>query len=455
MDLEKSEAFSILDKVLELSPADQTEGLLLGHRTALTRYANSVIHQNVLSKDLAIMVRLVFDKRIGIARTNRTDDVSLRQTVERATRMAKAQRPNKDFISLPEGGKSAQVKGYSPKTADSLPEDRAKVVEDVVSIVKSSGGSKAFGALEASSYSFAVANSVGARAFGEMTTGHLTVTAIREHNDQKGYGWGEDLNVDISKIDHTRMALQAAEKAEKSVIARRIEPGEYDVVLEDYAVADMVLYLSYIVFGALPYQEKRSYISGRLGQRVTGESVTLWDEGTRPGGLPLAFDAEGVPKEKVMLLEDGVARNVVYDSYTAGREGRKSTGHALPPPNTTGPLAVNPFLKTGDSDLEEMVADTKGGVYVTRFHYTNPVDAPRALITGMTRDGTFLIENGEIVGSVRNLRFTQGLMEAFSRATLVGKAARPHRFSSWLGIGASTVPPAKIEAFKFTGVTEF
>lgn len=451
----ESEALAILDKVLELSRADQTEALLLGHRTALTRYANSAIHQNVATKDVGLIVRLVFDRKIGIARTNNVDDDAIRRTVERAAKIAKAQRPNRDFISLPEGSKPPKVRGYSAKTADSTPEDRAKVVGDVVSIVTSRGAEEAFGALEASAYTFAVVNSLGVQAFDEMTIGHLMVTAIKEQDDEKGYGWGEDLNVDISKIDHSRMALQAAEKAENSVGARSIEPGEYEVVLEDYAIADMVLYLSYIVFGALPYQEKRSYVSGRLGQQVTGESVTLWDEGTRPGGLPLAFDAEGLPKEKVMLLEDGVARNVVYDSYTAGKEGRKSTGHALPPPNSMGPLAVNPFLKTGDSDLEEMVADTKRGVYVTRFHYTNPVDAPRALITGMTRDGTFLIEDGEIAGPVRNLRFTQGLMEAFSRATLVGRTARPHRFSSWLGIGASTVPPAKIEGFKFTGVTEF
>lgn len=455
MGLSRSEAFAILDRVLELSPADQTEASLFGHKIALTRYANSAIHQNVATTDVSLLVRLVSDKQIGIVRTNTTDDASVKEAVATAERIAKAQRPNKEFVSLPEGGKPAKVEGFSARTAGSTPEERANVVRDVVSIVSSHGAEQAYGAFESSTYSFAVANSLGARAFDEMTTGHLTVAAIKEHDGDKGYGWGEDLNVDISQIDHGRMAAEAATKAEDSLGAKAIEPGEYEVVVEDYAVANLVLYLAYIVFGALPYQEGRSYVTGKLGQKVTGEMATVWDEGTRPGGLPLAFDAEGVPKERVSLLEEGVAKNVVYDSYTAGKEGRVSTGHALPPPNPIGPMAVNPFLRTGDSNLDEMIAETKRGIYVTRFHYTNPVDAPKALITGMTRDGTFLIEDGKIVGPVKNLRFTQGIMEAFSGMSLVGRSARPHRFSSWLGIGASTVPPVKIDRFRFTGVTEF
>ncbi len=194
---------------------------------------------------------------------------------------------------------------------------------------------------------------------------------------------------------------------------------------------------------------------------MTEESITLWDEGTRPDGLPLPFDSEGVPKDKVTLLGNGIAKGVVYDSYTAGREGLRSTGHALPSltamgfPNTIGPVAGNTFLERGDSSIEEMVKETRRGIYVTRFHYTNPVDASKALITGMTRDGTFLIQDGEITGPVKNLRFTQGLMEAFSQASLLGRDWRPYRLSPWLGLGALTVPDAKIDRFRFTGVTEF
>ncbi len=146
---------------------------------------------------------------------------------------------------------------------------------------------------------------------------------------------------------------------------------------------------------------------------------------------------------------------MVYDSYEAGKDEKASTGHALPSPNSVGPLAVNPFLETGDASLEEMVAETKRGLYVTRFHYVNPVDPRKAILTGMTRGGTFLIKDGEIAGSARNLRFTQGILEALQQASLVGGEARPHRYSTWLGMGATTVPAMKVDRFRFTGATEF
>jgi predicted Zn-dependent protease len=454
MALSKSDALGIVEKVLDLSPADQTEALLVQSRTALTRYANSIIHQNVATTDTVLIVRLVYDKQLGIVRVNRTDEDSIKDAIERASKIARAQKPNEDFVSLPEGGPIQEVPNFSSRTARSTPEERAEVVEDIISIL-SSHGVQAFGALEATTYSMTVANSLGIRAYDDLTLAHLVVSAIKEADGEKGYGRGEDLNVDISKLDHRRMAESAAEKASRSIGAKSVEPGEYTVVLESDAVADMVQFLGFITFGALAYQEGRSFVSGKLGQRVTGDAITLWDEGTRPEGIPVAFDAEGVPKERVNLLEEGVARGVVYDSYTAGREGKRSTGHALLPPNPLGPIAMNTFLKTGDSSLEEMVTETKRGIYVTRFHYTNPVDPTKALITGMTRDGTFLIEDGEIAGPVRNLRFTQGIMEAFQAASLIGRAWKPHRYSSWLGVGASTAPPMRVDSFRFTGVTEF
>ncbi len=455
MPMDRSEAISLVESVLDLSHADQTEAVLIGTNTALTRYANSVIHQNVATTNRELIIRLVYGRQLGVVRTNSTDRAAIEEAVGRAAKMAKAQRPNKDFVSLPRGGRPKEVPNFSSNTQDSTPEERAEAVKDIVSVVSALRGEKAFGSLEATVISFAVANSLGIRAYDEMTVGHLAVTAIRERDGEKGYGWSEDLNVDILKIDHRGTAQKAAEKAARSLGAKTMEPGEYEVILEGYAVADMVQSLSYITFGALAYQEGRSYVTGRLGQRVTGDSITLWDDGTRPEGLPLAFDAEGVPKEKVLLLEDGIAKGVVYDSYTAGREGRQSTGHALPLPDPTGPLALNAFLKTGNSSLDEMVAETKRGIYVTRFHYTNAIDAPKALITGMTRGGTFLIEDGEIAGPVKNLRFTQGLMEAFSEASLIGRKSKSYRFSSWLGVGATTVPDVKIDAFRFTGTTEF
>ncbi|MFQ6013333.1 MAG: TldD/PmbA family protein [Thermoplasmata archaeon] len=452
---ERDEALSLAEEILDLSTADQTEVVLAGGRTALTRFANSAIHQNVVSEDVSLILRVVLGKQIGVARTNRTDLASAKETLATATRLAKAQKPLEDFVSLPEGGPVAAVPNFSPRTRDSTPEERAETVKEVIAEVGAWGAEKTFGALEATTVSQTVVNSLGTSVYDEATLGHLVVSAIHEADGEKGYGWGTDLHVDISQLDPMATSRAAGEKAVRSIRAKRVEPGEYTVILEDEAVSTLVFYLSYITFSALAYQEGRSYISDKLGERVTGEGITLWDEGTRPTGLPRAFDSEGVPKRKTTLVEEGIARSVVYDSYTAGREGRASTGHALTAPNPFGPLAANPFLQPGDASLEEMVEETKRGLYITRFHYANAVNPTKAILTGMTRDGTFLVEDGEVVGPVRNLRFTQGIMEALAEASLIGRDWRSHRLSSWLGFGATTVPPLRIDRFRFTGITEF
>ncbi|MFQ5919242.1 MAG: TldD/PmbA family protein [Thermoplasmata archaeon] len=453
--MEGTEALSLADKILDLSSADQTEVVVSGGRTALTRFANSTIHQNVVSEDVNLILRVVLGKKIGVARTNRMDIASAKEALATATKLARAQKPLDDFVSLPEGGPVVSLPNFSPQTRDSTPEERAETVKEVIAEVEAHGGALAFGALEATTATRAVANSLGTRVHDETTLGELVVSAIHEADGEKGYGWGSDMHVDISKLDSVGAGRKAGEKAVQSVPSHRVDPGEYTVILEDDAVSTLALYLSFITFSALAFQEGRSFVSGKLGEKVTGEGVTLWDEGTRPEGLPLAFDPEGVPKQRTTLLEDGVARSVVYDSYTAGRENRESTGHALTAPNPFGPLAVNPFLQPGDAGLDEMVEETKRGLYVTRFHYTNAVNPAKAIITGMTRDGTFLVEDGEVVRPVRNLRFTQGIMEALEGADLIGRDWNSHRLSSWLGFGATTVPALRLERFRFTGVTEF
>ena len=175
------------------------------------------------------------------------------------------------------------------------------------------------------------------------------------------------------------------------------------------------------------------------------------DDGYDPSGLPLPFDFEGVPKYRVDLIKAGVANAVVYDSYTATREGKSSTGHALPAPNTQGPFPLNMFMQPGNSTKEEMVKSTKRGILVTRFWYTRPVDDLKVIVTGTTRDGTFLIEDGEVKQPVRNMRFTTSYLDALSNTLAIGKATKLE--SS--GFGASRVPAIKVAKFHFTGVTQY
>jgi len=216
----------------------------------------------------------------------------------------------------------------------------------------------------------------------------------------------------------------------------------------------MLFYLGWLGLGALSVQEGRSFMSGRFGEKITGENITIWDDGHDPRGLALPFDFEGVPKRRVMLIENGVAKGVVYDSFTAGREkGQASTGHSQPAPNTMGPIPVNLFMAPGQATKEEMLASTERGIWVTRFHYTNPVHPVKTVLTGMTRDGTFLIEDGHITRPLKNLRFTQSILDAFGQADMLGSELALVK-SGW-GNLAVCAPAAKIRGFEFTGTTEF
>jgi predicted Zn-dependent protease len=263
-----------------------------------------------------------------------------------------------------------------------------------------------------------------------------------------GSGYAESAAVDVSAIDPAALGREAAAKAKATVGAVSVEPGDYPVVLEEYAVVDLLDMLGYLGFSALAVQEGRSFVE--IGKRVGSDLVSIVDDGEHLSGLPMAFDFEGVPKQRVELVEGGICRGVVYDAQTAAREGRRSTGHGLPAPNSYGPFPINMLMAGGATGREELIAGLDRGLLVTRFHYTNPVHPKLAIITGMTRDGTFLVEGGRIVGPVRNLRFTQSYLAALAGVTAVGKERKTLRGF----LGGVVVPALRIEAFTFTGATE-
>jgi predicted Zn-dependent protease len=235
------------------------------------------------------------------------------------------------------------------------------------------------------------------------------------------------------------------EKAKRNQNAQPIEPGVYEVVLEEYAVAEMLEFMSFMGFSALAAQEERSFM--RLGEPITGQEVSIWDDGLDRTGLPASFDFEGVPKQRVDLITRGVASGLVYDMQSATRAGRKSTGHGLPAPNTEGPFAVNLFMQPGTAAKAELASGIKRGIWVTRFWYVRIVAPKASIITGMTREGTFLIENGRITRPVKDLRFTQSILEA-----LQGTEAMSRSTKLQIGefIGASRVPAIRLKAFTFT-----
>ena len=444
----RPELEGIADRVLEMSGADQTEVMIAGVDSQLTRFAANAIHQNVNETDVTVRVRAIFGKKVGVASTNDLSIEALRRVVASAETVARFQQDNPDFHSLPGPATVSKTEAYSPDTASCAPEKRAQGVAAICTLSRENG-LEAAGAFSTRTEELLIANSLGLSVYDQRTTANVMTVVMGD--DSSGYG--EETAIDVTNLDPEAVARTAVDKALRSRNPTDIEPGAYTVILEEGAVATMVSMLAYLGLGALSVQEGRSFMCGRFGEQITGENITLWDDGLDPRGLVNAFDFEGVPKQRVMLIEKGVARGVVYDTFTAGREeGKTSTGHGLPAPNTGGPFPMNLFMAPGQASKKEMIASIDKGIWVTRFHYTNPVHPIKTVITGMTRDGTFLIENGEITRPLKNMRFTQSVLEAFSHADMLHSELKliPTR-----GSFGMCVPMAKIDGFTFSGKTEF
>lgn len=436
----------ITHRVLAHSTADQTEVVLLSEDTNLTRFANSRIHQNVAERNVQVRVRAVSGKRVGVASINDLSDAALQQVTENALEIALLQPENPDFQSLPAPKPLPEVDAFVQATADCTPQQRAQAVATICKFA-TGNGLIASGAFTTSSSETAIGNSLGVFAYVPTTLSDLTTVIMSD--DSSGYA--NVASLDVRELNAEQVGREAVDKALRSRNPQPVEPGEYTVILEEHAVATMLMYLAYLGFGALAVQEGRSFMANKFGQRITGGNVSIWDDGLAASGLPIPFDFEGMPKKRVDLITDGVAKAVVYDSYTANKEGRESTGHALPAPNTYGPLPGNLFLKAGKDSKEQMLASMDRGLWITRFHYVNPVHPLKTILTGMTRDGTFWIENGEIKGATKNLRFTQNVLEALSAVQMISEETKLSR-SFYGGI---RVPALRIDRFAFTGVTEF
>jgi PmbA protein len=435
--------------VLKAAKADQTEVLITSVNSHLTRFATNTIHQNVSETNATVRVRSIIDRRTGVASGTDLSNEALKSLVQRAETVARFQKENPEFRSLPEPRAAQGIDAYVEATASCTPRQRAEGVESILGLSRQSGLDAA-GAFSTEAQEILVANSLGVSSYHRGTVASVMSVIM----GKTGSGYGAGASLDVFDLDPLAVGRTAVDKALKSADPSDIEPGEYTVILEEEAVADMVFFLGYLGMGALSVQEGRSFMAGKFGEPVTGEHISIWDDGHDLRGIPLPFDFEGVPKEKVVLIEDGIAKNVVYDSFTANREeGKHSTGHSLPAPNMLGPIPINLFMATGTVTKEEMLASTERGIWVTRFHYTNPVHPVRTILTGMTRDGTFLIENGELTRPLKNLRFTQSILEALANVEALGRDSKLIK-DEWNSIG-TCVPAARIRGFRFTGTTEF
>lgn len=438
--LQEIQIKKILNYVLDYSKADQTEVLFFGGKNSLTRFANSQIHQNISKENAEISIRAVLDKKIGVASCNDLSEESLKKTTDSALLIAKLQKPDKDFVSLPKPTKIKQIKSYVKATADCTALKRAKIVKQAIDETKKYNFD-ASGALSTSSSQIAAANSLGIFCYYPQTSCSFTLIVSGENSS----GYADFTSMDIKKIKPRILAKSACLKALKSKYPQELKPGIYEVFLEENAVNTMLDYMAYLGFTGKNIEEGKSFLSNKQGKKVLGKNITIWDNGLDSQGIPMPFDFEGVGKKKVVLIKNGVLKNRVYDSYSAYKQGKISTGHALPSPNTFGAYPTNLFMKNGQSSKANMLKKIKNGIYVTRFWYVN-AHHHNLLMTGMTRDGTFLIENGKITKPVKNLRFTQSIVEALSNVSEISKQTKL--------IGSNIVPALRIEKFNFTGQTE-
>ena len=371
-------------------------------QSGFARFAASEVHQPTLIRDETLTLRVVRDGKVGCAVTNRTDEEGLRDAARRAEQAADSARPDPDYAGLQPPVDVPEVEGFDEATAALTPEEQAAAASAAIEAAPAYG---LYGYFTSGTTEMAVSSSTGQAVAQTMTD--ASVLAIAASDEESGYA--EATSWKAGELDPAAVADEAAEKAARTKGAVELEPGVHAAVLEPYAFSELLWYFGFSSLNALACLEGRSYFSGRIGDQIFHESFSLIDDALEPRGLPKSFDFEGVPKQRVTIVENGVAQDVVWDRRTAKRAGggRVSTGHALAPPvQGFGALPLNLSVAGGDATRDGLVERVGEGIYVTRLHYLGVVDPREGIITGMTRDGTFLVEGGKVTKPLVNLRFT-------------------------------------------------
>ena len=432
-----------LQQALDLSGVEEVEAYLSGQDLALTRFANNAIHQNVVHGDAQLNIRAVIGHRQGRATTNDLSDSGIARAREEARSNALLMPDDPDFQGLPGPRAPVMIAAYDEPTAGCSPEDRAEIVSQVCRRAESQSLNAA-GFYRTGANEKAVMNTRGTWAYHRGSFAGLLITARSESSA----AWAKGSSWQMKDIEVDALINEATEKALRGRNPQPIEPGEYAVVLSPYAVDDVLGALSSYGMSAQMVQDGRSWMIGLMGKSAMSPMISIWDDGCDLNGGPMPFDAEGVPKQRVGIVTDGVVGDPVYNFYTACKEGRLSTGHQGGA--TGGPSASNLFMKPGDQSVDQMIESTERGLFVTRFFYTRLVHPTGCVMTGMTRDGTFLIENGKLTHPVKDLRFTQSYVEALNGVQAVGEEVKLLMNE---GAFSANVPALKLSSFNFTGVT--
>jgi PmbA protein len=440
-----AEMEQLAERLLKFSEADETEVEIDLSVDALTRFANNAIHQNVAEHTLSISVRVVLDGRTARATTNKTDDDSLRRVIATASSLARNEPKSPDLLPMLKRQTYKKVDHFIKGTAATTPEDRARAVARVCKFAEKQKQTAA--GIFATGYDrMLLANSRGLFARHDHTEAQFSITILESNSS----GWAKRSSADVADIDPDALAASASQKSAASRNPVELKPGHHVAILEPSATLDFLGSLFYD-FSATAVHDKRSCLNDRMNRKVFGENITLWDDVYHPLQIGPEYDGEGLPRQRVLLVERGVPKNLVYSRATAKKMKTKPTGHGFTLPNEHGEAPTNLVFGGGDKSVAEMIASTERGVLVTRLWYIREVDPYDKTITGMTRDGTFLIENGKLAGGIRNFRFNQSIIAALSNVEMMGPSVRASGEESF----DMVVPAMKIRDFHFSEVTKF
>ncbi len=425
--------------------APEVEALFAAHRDALTRFANNTIHQNVAEQAQWLSVRVALDRKTARATTNRFDPASIQSAVEQAIALAKSVDPDADMLPMAEREPVAEVQRYDPGTAAAAPDDRARAVAEAIRLVEAAGQTAA-GIYSNGQTIEAIFNSRGVAGWHQETLAQFSITAMADDSS----GWAKASAVSLGDFDPVELARRASDKARLSSSPREVAPGRYTVILEPAAVLDLVGQI-FGDFSATSMHDQRSFLTDRMGTKLFGENIHISDDVAHPLQAGVPFDGEGVPRRKLTLVDAGVPRELAYSRASAKRMGVAPTGHGFPLPNDVGEAPLNIVIAGGGTSVEEMIASTGRGILVTRLWYIREVDPYEKIMTGMTRDGTFLIEDGRVQCGLRNFRFNQGIIEMLNNV----EALSPSERASGEEAFDMVVPAMQVRDFNFTEVTRF
>jgi PmbA protein len=439
---------AIVDDVLRLAKttdAEDTEVQVDEVDDSLTRFANNAIHQNVAEHGLTVSVRTVLEGRTARATTNRVDEDSLRGAIAASLSLAQSQPRNPKLLPMPSKQRYKPVNRFTKRTAALTPEDRARAVKRACDLAVKRGQNAA-GIFASGQQQMALGNSRGLFASYRETHAEFSITM----QEAPAASWAKANFGDVGDLNPRELAERASDRAHRAMNAVELAPGKYTVILEPAAVLDLVGFLFYD-FAATAVADKRSCLNDRLGKQIFGKNISITDDAYHPLQLGAPFDGEGMPRQRVTLVDRGVPKSMVYSRATAKAEKKAATGHGFALPNEYGEAPMNLVFSGGDSSLKEMIASTDRGLLVTRLWYIREVDPYEKVMTGMTRDGLFLVEKGRVTSAVRNFRFNQSILEMLRNVELLGPAVRASGEEAF----EMVVPAMKVRDFHFSEVTKF